>query len=124
MAQKPIRPCAHQGCSALTRGTWCEKHRPKKIESRTVDATGWRKLYALDLWTKRLRPAQLAREPYCRECSRWGLRVPATDVDHIVPHKGDMTLFASAENLQSLCHRCHSLKTVREKREFSGENRR
>lgn len=118
MAQKPIRPCAHQGCSALTRDTWCEKHRPKRRDTRSREATSWRKLYKLELWTKQLRPGQLIREPYCRNCARWGLRVPATDVDHIVPHRGNMELFTAASNLQSLCHSCHALKTAAERREI------
>lgn len=123
MAQKPLRPCAHQGCSVLVRGTWCEKHRPKRTDSRSRAATGWRRLYTTDVWKKQLRPAQLAREPYCRECVRWGLRVPATDVDHIVPHEGDMALFTDPANLQSLCHRCHSFKTARENANLPPKNK-
>lgn len=119
MAQKPIRPCAHQGCSALTRETWCDKHKPKRSDVRTQDAVSWRKLYKLDLWTKQLRPEQLLREPFCRECARWGFRVPATDVDHIVLHKGDMARFSDPANLQSLCHACHARKTAAEKRDFA-----
>jgi 5-methylcytosine-specific restriction protein A len=35
------------------------------------------------------------------------------DVDHIVPHRGDPKLLRHWDNLQSLCHRHHSLKTAR-----------
>jgi 5-methylcytosine-specific restriction protein A len=63
-----------------------------------------------------LRPAQLLREPFCRECARRGIRTVATDVDHIRDHKGDWALFIDRENLESLCHGCHSRKTVRENR--------
>ena len=45
---------------------------------------------------------------------RRGLRTPATDVDHIRDHKGDWGLFTDRENLQSLCHSCHSRKTAAE----------
>lgn len=37
-----------------------------------------------------------------------------TDVDHIVPHRGDPELLYDEANLQSLCHECHSKKTARE----------
>lgn len=52
--------------------------------------------------------------PWCEECLRHGLRTPATEVDHIIPHKGDRGLFWDRKNWQSLCHRCHSIKTARE----------
>jgi 5-methylcytosine-specific restriction protein A len=35
-------------------------------------------------------------------------------VDHIVDHKGDWRLFVDRNNLESLCHSCHSRKTLRE----------
>lgn len=35
-------------------------------------------------------------------------------VDHIVPHKGDLSLFWSRSNWQSLCKRCHDIKTAME----------
>jgi 5-methylcytosine-specific restriction protein A len=63
-----------------------------------------------------LRPAQLLREPFCRECAQRGIRTAATDVDHIRDHKGDWALFTDRDNLESLCHSCHSRKTMRENR--------
>jgi hypothetical protein len=37
-----------------------------------------------------------------------GLNKPAKVVDHIVPHRGDMSLFWDRANWQSLCANCHS----------------
>ena len=71
-------------------------------------------MYGTDLWKDVLRPEQLLKEPFCRECARHGRRVYATDVDHIVDHKGDWALFSDPDNLESLCHSCHSRKTARE----------
>lgn len=45
---------------------------------------------------------------------RQGLIEQATDLDHIEPHRGDMTLFWDHDNWQSLCHSCHSAKTASE----------
>lgn len=38
----------------------------------------------------------------------------ATDVDHVRPHRGDRELLFAADNVQSLCHVCHSRKTATE----------
>ncbi|WP_280949208.1 HNH endonuclease [Beijerinckia mobilis] len=43
---------------------------------------------------------------------------PATIVDHIVPHKGDMKLFWSRSNWQPLCVKCHS--STKQRMERSG----
>lgn len=114
MAQKPARPCAHQGCSALTRDTFCPKHKPKYRDQRSAAAAEWHGWYQLPIWRDDLRPQQLLREPFCRECARYGFRVSATDVDHIKPHRGAWAVFVDRDNLQSLCHRCHSRKTAAE----------
>jgi 5-methylcytosine-specific restriction protein A len=53
----------------------------------------------------------LAEHPMCAACATRGCVTVATDVDHIVPHRGDRRLFWSRENWQSLCHECHSRKT-------------
>lgn len=112
MAQKPLRPCRKPGCRELTRDGWCPTHRPK--DARRRESAEWHKLYLLPVWQDDLRPTQLLREPFCRDCAGRGLRTPATDVDHIRPHRGDWSKFNDRENLQSLCHRCHSAKTMRE----------
>ena len=72
---------------------------------------GW---YSLPVWTDDLRPAQLMREPFCRECARRGGRTRATVVDHVQPHRGDWGLFIDPHNHQSLCKRHHDQKTARE----------
>ncbi len=113
MAMKPLRPCRRPGCGNLTRDGWCPAHKPK-TPPRTPEAAAWRKWYSLPAWTNDLRPSQLLREPLCRECARRGLRTYATDVDHIRSHKGDWALFTDRGNLQSLCHSCHSRKTLAE----------
>ncbi len=38
--------------------------------------------------------------------------VAAVLVDHIQPHKGDMTLFWRVDNWQPLCKECHDRKTA------------
>lgn len=49
-------------------------------------------------------------------CKDRGLKVLATVVDHITPHKGDKILFWSKSNWQPLCTHCHSSRKQREER--------
>ena len=61
-----------------------------------------------------LRAWWLRHNPLCVKCREKGLVTEATEIDHIVPHKGDKTLFWDRGNLQSLCKKCHSTKTATE----------
>ena len=115
MARKPPKPCRHPGCPALTRDGWCDRHKPTPKRRASAEYHG---LYSLPIWTKRLRPQQLLREPFCRECAKQGVRTRATVVDHIRPHRGDLALFCDVANLQSLCEHHHSQKTLAERREM------
>lgn len=111
MARKPLRPCKHPGCAELTRDGWCPRHKPKHQRRSSAEYHDW---YLLPIWTDDLRPAQLLREPFCRECARQGLRTRATVVDHIRPFRGDWVLFVDPANHQSLCKHHHDQKTARE----------
>lgn len=114
MAMKPLRPCRHPGCSALVRDGYCDAHRPKRTNDRSQEAQSWRWMYRTGKWLDELRPEQLLREPFCRACALRGVRAYATDVDHVIPHRGVWALFVDPNNLQSLCHSCHSRKTAAE----------
>lgn len=119
--QKPLRRCKHPGCRMLTSEGYCPAHKPK---SDRQESAAWHHLYTDPRygWKER-RTDQLIREPWCRECARIGHRVRATDVDHIEPHRGDVRKFMTGE-LQSLCHRCHSRKTMREMNQRKSVNGR
>ena len=48
----------------------------------------------------------------CRHCKANGLRVLATDCDHVVPFDGvDDPLRLDVENLRPLCEDCHGRRT-------------
>ena len=115
MALKPLRPCRRPGCPELTREGYCDKHKPKRAARRT--SAEWHGWYSLSVWTDDLRPGQLLREPWCRECAKRGVRTRATVVDHVTPHRGDWQRFTDKTNLQSLCKSCHDRKTAREQAE-------
>ena len=115
MALKPLRPCRHPGCPALTRDGYCPKHKPVKANRRI--SAQWHGWYSLPIWTENLRPAQLLREPFCRECAKRGIRTRATVVDHVKPHRGDWLLFIDPANHQSRGKHHHDQKTAREQAE-------
>lgn len=75
-------------------------------------------LYKTAAWQQRRRE-QLRRFPLCAYCERDGRVTAANTVDHVVPHRGDLRLFAGA--LQSLCASCHSSRKQQE--EVSGRVR-
>lgn len=74
----------------------------REANGRTLalDGAAWRKLraYVLD------------SEPLCRDCTRRGLTVIATDLDHRDNNPANNDLL----NLVPLCHACHSRKTARD----------
>ena len=114
MPDKPMRPCNHPGCPALTNaGPRCPEHtvtyaRQQDKRRSTSMARGY------DAAWRRVRALALLRDLYlCQHCLRDERPVSATEVDHIVPlARGGARL--DLANLQSLCHPCHSRKTVTE----------
>ncbi|HEY1599708.1 MAG TPA: HNH endonuclease signature motif containing protein [Pirellulales bacterium] len=73
-----------------------------------------RAFYSSRAW-RRARLAHLRGEPLCRECAAQGRDTAAAEVDHILPRDPrfpDRDL--DPGNLQSLCKKHHSQKTMRE----------
>ena len=66
-------------------------------------------------WQK-ARNQYLSEHPLCVECVKLDKVVPATVVDHIVPHRGDMGLFWQQDNWQPLCATCHSAHKQRQEK--------
>ena len=111
MPWAPKRPCRHPGCKELCdKGVYCKRH--TKEEAQTYDrfrGTATQRGYD-SRWVK-ARKAFLARNPLCAYCEKAGRLVPATVVDHIIPHRGDKALFWDVSNWQPLCKMCHDKKT-------------
>lgn len=108
MPYKPKKPCAHPGCPELVTGRFCEKHQ-KQDRQRYDQQRGTAAQRGYDARWRRLRAMVLAEEPLCRECLRQGRVTPATDVHHIDGDARNMR----RENLEPLCHECHSRHTAK-----------
>lgn len=123
------KPCRHPGCGVLVRdgGGYCEAHKrvtKKEVESRRESST--KRGYGYK-WQK-ARDQYLKDHPLCVDCETVGRLVPATEVDHKIPHRltealesGNQEQIATAQSLfwnqrnwQGLCKPCHSSKTARE----------
>ena len=85
-----------------------ELMKPKRLREKRPSSSAmgygsqWRKLRAFIL----------NREPLCRHCAENGHTELASDLDHIVPKAQGGT--DDPDNLQPLCHSCHSRKTATE----------
>lgn len=100
----PARPCSMPGCPrrAVQRGR-CELHQRL---SRQPDQRGSATERGYGYHWQQVSAAYLRRSPECVVCG-----AQATDVDHIVPRSRGGT--DDEDNLQALCHSCHSRKTRR-----------
>ncbi len=110
MPRRALQPCRAPGCAALVESGYCAQHTPdvKREDNRpSAAARGYSGSWDV------IRAAILARDPTCRdpygEHKAAGVTVLSTDVDHIIP-KRDGGLDTD-DNLQGLCHHCHSRKT-------------
>jgi|TARA_Y100001938_G_scaffold130211_1_gene185979 5-methylcytosine-specific restriction endonuclease McrA len=66
--------------------------------------------YNTNKW-KRLRNYYITKEPLCEVCKRFNKIIEAKVVDHIKRVRTNPELALAENNLQSLCHRCHNIKS-------------
>jgi 5-methylcytosine-specific restriction enzyme A len=112
MPLKPKRPCAYPGCPSLSHGYYCLDHE-RKVEMEYNKKRGSASKQAYGVQWRRARKRYLAEHPLCVMCLKEEKVVPATVVDHVIAHKGDMGLFWDKNNWQALCKRCHDTKTAK-----------
>lgn len=128
MPYKAKRPCRYPGCCALVDGSWCEAHQPRRPVTQYEAERGSASERGYNGRWQKARATYLRQHPLCIHCLRIGQTVAASVVDHIQPHKlhdalasGDDDLISTAQsrfwdtgNWQSLCKRCHDVKTATE----------
>ena len=105
--------CNYPGCYAKIKGGYCKEHTKKKARQRearrkTPNERGY-------TWKWRVAARNYLRQhPLCEHCLKEGILNPATVVDHIIPHQGDMDKFWDTNNLQAMAKSCHDRKTATE----------
>ena len=109
MPRYPKRPCRYPGCPNLCdKGTYCDEHR----KEWSPDALrGGAAVRGYNSQWRDARKKYLRQHPLCVKCLAEKKLTPATVVDHIVPHRGDKSLFWDQSNWQALCKECHDQKT-------------
>ena len=112
MPNKALKTCAQPGCPTLVSRGFCAKHEQDRFKTANDRRPEWAYLYSSARWQK-IRRMQLFNEPMCAECLKRGRFTPATECDHIHPHRGDPDRFYRGP-FQSLCKPCHSRKTLGE----------
>ena len=116
MPHHPAHPCLISGCNNMaTDGGRCERHR-RQVQSATDVARGTPAERGYTHQWRKARAMYIMRHPLCVECLRQSPQrfTPATEIDHIIPHRGNDRLFWDQSNWQALCKRCHSAKTAKE----------
>lgn len=113
--------CKANGCFRLAEvgRKYCQLHEYMEQEDRERDLARfkdftpslWRKFYDSPRW-RAMAEKKRQETPNCEICG-----APATEIHHLIPHRGDPELFFDYGNLQALCHRCHTEQTKREARE-------
>jgi 5-methylcytosine-specific restriction protein A len=106
---KPRRPCRYPGCAGFCEQgqVYCKKHISESVD-RLRGGAAFR---GYDRKWREARDAFLRRHPLCVICRAEGKLTPATVVDHIIPHRGNMKLFWDQDNWQPLCREHHNKKT-------------
>lgn len=104
--RRPLRPCGRPGCPKLTRDRLCpacaaEERRRYDHQRGTAAARGYGARW------QRESAEFLQQHPWCIDCG-----APSAEVDHEVPHRGDMVLFWDKSNWRPRCKTCHSRKTA------------
>jgi 5-methylcytosine-specific restriction enzyme A len=111
MPTKAPSACRKMGCPGLVRDGVCSNCGPTKRATNAVhdEQRGNSTQRGYGRRWRALRLAYLHANPLCVECWKHGVVNAATDVDHIKPKRDGGT--DDADNLQALCHACHSAKT-------------
>ncbi len=106
MPRRAMSPCGETGCPELCYTPRCRVH-TREAEKRWKDPSR-QKVYQSRRW-RGVRLQVLKEHPWCQNC---GINI-ATDVDHVVALADDGDPY-DRSNLQALCKRCHSSKTMTE----------
>lgn len=115
MPTRPKTKCSHGDCynPATYRGR-CPTHASQHEQTHRIANLDTKALFNSPRW-KQARKIHLQNEPLCRPHKQQGLLHRGTVVDHIIPHRGDETLFWDTNNWQTVCLSYHGAKSQAER---------
>lgn len=112
--RKPLRPCWHRACAALTSDGACSRHPRPTYGWKPDRERGSRQDRGYGAAWEHLRLEVLERDGYLCQIGRGrgSCTIDATEVDHIIPKAAGGS--DELENLQAVCPTCHRAKTDRD----------
>ena len=111
----PVAPfntkCRELGCNNTRSklNSFCLQHGGRNYDDR-AERKQFNSNYQTAAW-RRMRTAQLSKQPLCQCCLLAGKIAQATDVDHVFSWNRIGREAFRLNIFQSLCHECHSVKT-------------
>lgn len=121
------KQCNHAGCRVLVpyNEKFCEKHERKRnsdydrYEYRKKIGGKYFKFYKTTQWRK-LSTSFRLKNPVCKGCLTKNVIRKADVVDHIQPIRTPegWRNRLNEDNLQSLCHSCHHVKSQEDKEKY------
>lgn len=120
-----MRQCNKVGCMNVhnSMNGYCADHqeyyqeqKAKRNKQYNEGRPARHQYYFTNTW-RRLRDQYIKEHPLCCRCEQRGQVVLAELVDHIIEIEDNPDLKDSYSNLQSLCFRCHNVKTGETARE-------
>lgn len=110
MPTAPLRRCLDCYRLIPSGTSRCAEH--ARQHRHAANTRGLHHLYRTARWA-RVKAYFRAEQPLCVACEAEGHIRPWDQLDHIIPHGGDLELFWDLDNLQGLCATHHSAKTRR-----------
>ena len=112
MPTKPGTSCPKPGCPGIVRSGVCSTCGPLRVKGQRVhdERRGTAASRGYGARWQRVRAMVLRASPLCAECQREGRVTPATDVHHVVKRRDGGP--DAEDNLEALCHACHSKITA------------
>lgn len=110
MPRRSPHVCATPQCNGVTHRRYCQRCEARRGRTTDEERPSAAKRGYGRAW-RRLRRLKLARDPICEMA---GCEEPAVDVHHRAPVRTSGRVLVSLDELQSLCHRHHSIITRQE----------
>lgn len=136
---KPLKQCNYPPCRKLIPFDvgYCDTHKREHVkqeqhsrrevnraysDKRKQEEPRIHAFYQSKRWERLSRQIKLRDDFMCQECLRNNKYKQANVTDHIIEIKDNWEARWDANNMESLCHYCHNMKTRKEQERRKQEN--